>query len=179
MKDYHKHNFHKHTYCEWKSVSLDEIQGSQISFKSKSGSQYFFTDKGVFRKSNHWGRIGNCRWILKEIIQYKNQEIKIGYAHWSDFHSNNDWEKLFFIQVDFQEKKVSYSHKDSTTNNKEYVLRNAKETAKRISLINDIMINELWSKHLKYDNIDAIRLEIINQLIFTEKSFLEIKRDFL
>lgn len=32
--------------------------------KSKSGSEYYIKEEFLYRKSNHWGHIGNCCWNL-------------------------------------------------------------------------------------------------------------------
>ena len=75
MEQYHKNNFHSHTFCEFVAVeSLPKIF-STPNYKSKSGSSYFFTEEGVYRSSNHWGRAANCRWRLIAISNAKMQLI--------------------------------------------------------------------------------------------------------
>lgn len=38
---------------------------SSPSFVSKSGSEYWYTEDGVIRRSNHWGTgIASCDWLL-------------------------------------------------------------------------------------------------------------------
>ncbi len=91
---YHKYNFHKHTFCVWQEVIPDAIIESKINYKSKSGSQYIFTETGVYRISNHWGRAANCRWRLESLKDYKNQQTKIGFALWTDFYNNDENSKL-------------------------------------------------------------------------------------
>ena len=70
-KTYNKTNFHKHTFCIFKEVDFETIQNLKPNYKSKSGSSYFFTDQGVYRLSNHWGRAANCKWRLE--ISSKSQ----------------------------------------------------------------------------------------------------------
>ena len=74
MKIYHSKNFHKHTFCLWTEVSQTDFDLQKPQFISKSGSEYYFTEKGVYRISNHWGRAANCRWRLITDSEYKNQK---------------------------------------------------------------------------------------------------------
>ena len=62
-------NFFKHTYCQFEYKELSVLQEENIHFKSKSGSSYVYTEKGVYRYSNHWGRVANCRWKLNSIAK--------------------------------------------------------------------------------------------------------------
>ena len=64
QKKYNKNNFHKHTFCEFTEVDATTISNIEWHYKSKSGSGYCFTEQGVYRISNHWGRAANCRWRL-------------------------------------------------------------------------------------------------------------------
>ena len=98
MKTYNSTNFFKHTFCEFQQVD-DFTFLEKTNYKSKSESSYFYTDEGVYRKSNHWGRVANCRWKLISNENYKNQQIVIGFAKWIDFYPINSSEKIFFIDV--------------------------------------------------------------------------------
>ena len=76
MKTYNQTNFFKHTFCEFKEITNFKIP-ENINFSSKSDSTYFYTNEGVYRKSNHWGRVANCRWKLISTANYKNQEVVV------------------------------------------------------------------------------------------------------
>ena len=178
-KTYSKHNFHKHTFCIWKEVLLDEISNLKISYKSQSGSQYIFTQSGLFRISNHWGRVSNCHWRLVPLNNFKNQKTIVGYANWVDFYSNDDTSKLFYIKIDDETKKINFFHKQSSDKENPIVFRNAKDTAKTIRTIKEVMKEDDWSKYLNYDDFEKLRNEVISELISTEKSFLEIKKQYL
>ena len=60
---------------------------------------YFYTEEGVYRKSNHWGRVANCRWkmIANEDLQEPSKPgLALPSGH--DFypiHSNR--KRYFFI----------------------------------------------------------------------------------
>ena len=179
MKTYNKLNFHKYTFCLWREVSFTEIENLPLSHKSKSGSGYVFTEVGVYRISNHWGRAANCRWRLIANENYKSQQTKVGFANWTDFYPNDEISKLFFIKVNFDTIEVNFYHKLSPDYEAKYVLRNASDTAKTIKVIKEILTETAWSKYLQFDDLDELRKEIVEQLITTEKSFLEVKKEYL
>jgi hypothetical protein len=59
------------------------------------------------------------------------------------------------------------------------MLRTSFETAKRIKQIRNLFELTSWAKYFEYDDIDVLRMNIINGLIYTEKSLEEIKREQL
>lgn len=176
--DFNKHNFFKNTFCEFQEVSLTLIENSKSSYKSKSGSIYYFTNEGVFRVSNHWGRAANCRWKLQSTEKIKSQTKKCGFAKWSGFYANNDNEKLFYIDVNHLTQEVSFQHKCNPKYTNQ-VLRNANATAKRIQTVKEVLKTESWVKYLKYDTIAILRKDIIHQLIHSDTPFVKIKQQFL
>ncbi len=178
-KIYSKHNFHKHTFCIWKEVLFKEISDLKISYKSQSGSQYIFTDKGLYRISNHWGRVANCHWRLVPLAEFKSQHNIVGYANWADFYSNDDTSKLFFIEANFETQEANFYHKLSSNNQQNLVFRNAKDTAKTIRTIKEVLTETDWAKYLKYDDFESLRKEVVNELVNSEKSFLQIKKNYL
>jgi len=175
---YNKHNFHKHTFCEFQEVSFSEIEKTKPSYTSKSGSVYYFNNEGVFRVSNHWGRAANCRWRLLSNEKIKSQTEKCGFAKWTDFYPNSENEKLFYIEVNWTTLEINFQHKNNPNYNN-FVLRNANATAKRIQTIKDVLQTENWAKYLEYDAISILRKEIANQLIHSETPFMKIKQQYL
>ena len=178
MKIYHSKNFNKHTFCLWKEVSQTDFELQKSNFKSKSGSEYFFTEEGVYRISNHWGRAANCRWRLIPLANYKNQHTKIGFARWTDFYPNDETANLFFIQVDFEQKTIDFFHKDMPFYDGKVTLRNASETAKTIKTIKQILNEEDWAKYLEYEDLEDLRREIVEKVINSSLSLNEIKRNY-
>lgn len=176
-KKYNRFNFHKHTFCEFQEVSFKDIENQNLAYNSKSGSSYYFTEEGVFRVSNHWGRAANCRWRLISNDTKVNQYKRIGFANWADFYPNNESEKLFYIEVDWKTKSVTFQHKCNPKFNNE-ILRSAPETAKRIKQIKEILNDDNWTKYLEVDNLEVARKEICNQLIITNKTLNEIKQHY-
>ncbi|MCI2230078.1 hypothetical protein MC378_12940 [Polaribacter sp. MSW13] len=173
MKIYNKTNFFKHTFCEFTQIENFKFP-EDTNYKSKSESMYFYTDEGVYRKSNHWGRVANCRWKLIANEDYKNQKTVIGYAKWCDFYPINSKEKIFFIDVNFEEKtaKISPNKKE----NKNYLFTFS-EAQKKIKHINQLLTEDKWANY--YDKkIAILRKEIISSFINSNKTLIEIKRNF-
>lgn len=175
-KRYTKFNFHSHTFCIWTEVLFETKQDTKINFKSKSGSQYLFTEEGVYRISNHWGRVANCRWRLEPLINYKSQQTKVGYAKWTQFFLNDETSKLFFVKVDFERKEINFYHKESSNYDGKAVLRNVNETAKTIKIIKQVLNETAWSNYLEFQDLTELRKVIVEKLTHSERSFLEIKK---
>jgi hypothetical protein len=157
-------------------VSLADFEVQHPQFKSKSGSEYYFTDEGVYRTSNHWGRAANCRWRLVSQGNYKSQHTKVGFAKWTDFYPNDETAKLFFIQVDFEQKSVNFYHKDMPLYDGKAILRNANETAKTIKSIKQVLNEEDWARYLVYEDLEELRRDVVKQLVNLDVGFATIKK---
>lgn len=179
MKKYNSYNFHKHTFCLWTEISQTDFELQKSQFKSKSGSEYFFTEEGVYRISNHWGRVANCRWRLLPLTDYKSQYTKIGFAQWAGFYPNNETANLFFIQVDFEQKTVDFFHKEMPFYDGKAALRNASETAKTIKRIKQVLNEEDWAKYLEYEDLEVLRKEIVMKIVWDGISFREARIAFI
>ena len=188
IKSYNKTNFHKYTFCVFQEVAFDEVKELKVNFKSKSGSSYYFVENGVYRLSNHWGRAANCKWRLN--VNVKNVTLsavevpnysrtKVGFAKWTDFYPDNDYEKLYFLQADYVNKTVEYHHKLSSNYTLDKVLRTASETTKLIKQIRTLFEETAWAKYLNSEDIEEMRKQIIEALIHTNQSFQEIRRRFI
>ena len=130
----------------------------------------------MYRISNHWGRVANCHWRLVPLAEFKSQHNIVAFANWTDFYSNDDTSKLFFIKVDFDTQEVNFYHKQSAENQESICLRNAKETAKTIRTIKQVLTETDWAKHLIFNDLEILRKEVVIELVTTNKSFLEIKK---
>lgn len=186
VKSFNKTNFHKHTFCIFTEVGFDAIKDLKPNYYSNSGSRYYFTIAGVFRVSNHWGRAANCRWKLNSVLKKttidENKKLvryKIGFAKWTDFYPNNEQENLFYIEVNFETKSIDFQHKYTANYTENLVCRNANETAKRIKICKEVLLETSWANHLNFTCIKKLRKEIINELCCTNKSFIEIKRNYI
>ncbi|MEW5677147.1 hypothetical protein ABGT15_12610 [Flavobacterium enshiense] len=177
-KTYNKFNFHKHTFCVFKEVPVIDIEHLKLNHKSNSGSTYYFTEAGVYRVSNHWGRAANCRWRLQSDSKLVNQRVKVGYANWTDFYPNNEQENLFYVEVNWETNEVTFQHKFNPNYNGKAQLRNASETAKTIRTLNEVLATDNWAKYLNFNDINELRKEIVQQLVTSNASFIEIKRNY-
>ena len=173
LKTYNKTNFFKHTFCEFTQIDGFNFP-ENTNYKSKSESMYFYTEEGVYRKSNHWGRVANCRWKINANKNYKNQQIVIGFAKWNDFYPINSTEKNFFIEVNFEEKTAKIK---PIKEKKSKYLFSFSEAQKRIKQITHLFKDDKWASYFNED-IESLRMNIISQFINTEKSLQEIKRSF-
>ena len=180
IKSFNKLNFHKHTFCIFKEVAFESISNLKMNYKSKSGSSYYFVENGVYRLSNHWSRVANCRWRLDKNSDSQitnSNRAKLGFAEWKDFYPDNDFEKLYFIEIN-EDNEVNYFHKNGS-NYSNQILRTTSETTKVIKQIRTLFEETAWAKYFKEENIEVLRKQIIEQLINSNQSFQEIRRNYL
>ena len=172
MKTYNKTNFFKHTFCEFSQIDDFDFP-EDTNYKSKSDSMYFYSDDGVYRKSNHWGRVANCRWKLVSNENYKNQNIVIGFAKWEDFYPINSSEKIFFIEVDFEKKSSKLQSKKGNSANYVYTFSEAQF---RIKQINYLFKDDKWVRYFD-KNIEDLYFEIISEFINSDKTLQQVKNE--
>lgn len=178
QKNFKPHpNSFKNTFCVFNEVLLNEIEGLKKQFESKAGSAYYYTEVGMYRVSNHWGRLANSKWRLVAMEPETPSKTKIGFAAWNEFYPDNAEEKLYYIDADFDKNLVTYQHKKNPKYDGKPVLRTSFETTKRIKQIRNLQQLTSWAKHFDYEDIDDLRKRIITELIFTEKTLEEIKRE--
>ncbi len=161
---------------------IDFFTQNKAHYKSKKGSLYFYTDKGVYRKSNHWGRVANCRWKLiannnnnNNNNNYKNQQTVIAFAKWTGFYPLNNIEKIFYISVDFISNHIEIHHIKNQNEN-DFFLFSLTDVLKRKKQIKHLLTTTQWSKYFEKE-ISTLRKKIINKLITTDKSLQEIKTE--
>lgn len=172
---HNRFTFHKNTFAVF--IKTNEPEGfGKAHYISKHGSQYFFTNDGVYRYSNHWGRVGNCRWRL-ENIDYKQQTNYWGFCKWIHFYTNEEGLPLFFIEKTDNDH-YSYNHKNNAEN-EQAVFRTASETARVLKKITEIQQTADWAKHLEYNDYEALKDFFIQQLIHSTKSFIKIKQEYI
>ncbi len=179
MKTYDSSNFHKHTFCLWKEVTQADFEQIGNSFTSKSGSAYFFTDSGVYRISNHWGRVANCRWRLMPLASYSSQQLTIAYAEWNDFFPNDETAKLYFVAVDWNQKKADFFHKNVSFYDGKALLRTAVEASGSLKIIKRILQETDWAKHVTFEDLEALRHWFVSQLLTSSQTFVALKRKYV
>tara|TARA_R100000789_G_C2961597_1_gene138101 strand:+ start:168 stop:710 length:543 start_codon:yes stop_codon:yes gene_type:complete len=172
LKKYNSKNFFKHTFCEFQQVDDFEIP-TENNYKSKAESEYFYTKKGVYRKSNHWGRVANCRWRLTTKKAYKNQETVIGFAKWSEFYPINSVEKIFRIAVDFENKKVQISPIRNKSAEKKYTFS---EAQKKVKQIEHLFKSDKWAAYFNAE-IEYLRKKLITAFVNSNKELRILKNE--
>ena len=172
-------NSFKNTFCIFDEVPIDAVNGLKIQYDSQSGSKYYYTKTGMYRLSNHWGRLANSKWRLQPLEAETISKIKLGYAAWENFYPDNNVEELYYLEANSQKKTVSYQHKNTPTYDKKAVLRTSFETTKRIKQVRNLFNLASWAKYFEYDDIDHLRQKIISELIYTNKTLEEIKKKFM
>jgi len=169
-------NSFKNTFCVFQEVLSDKINDLKVQYDSKSGSQYFYTKEGMFRLSNHWGRLANSKWRLEPLYPESESKLKIGFASWDSFYPDNSEEELYYIEANFIQKTVNYQHKNNPNYDTKAILRTSFETTKKIKQIRNLFQLTSWAKYFEYEDIEDLRKLIIEQLIYSNKTLEEIKR---
>jgi hypothetical protein len=167
----------KNTFCIFIEMDAKIVEHLIPNHKSESGSQYFYTDKGMYRLSNHWGRLANSKWRLIAFEKESISKTKLGFAKWEDFYPDNDFENLYYLEANFEKQTVTYQHKNNPDFDKKPVLRNSLETAKKIKQARNILTLTNWAKHFNNNDINELRENIVNELIFSNKTLEDIKRN--
>ena len=82
---YSSDNFYMGTEASWEDAEEPEREADYVS---DSGSAYWYTEGGVFRKSNHWGyEVASCDWFLgdDESSWEDSHGIRCGFCPWDGF----------------------------------------------------------------------------------------------
>lgn len=172
-KTYHRTNFFKHTYCEFEYQSEAILNEQDIHFTSKSGSSYVYTEKGVYRYSNHWGRVANCRWKLNGVGVYENQKYYVGYANWDDFYSLTSNEKAFYLSVDIAEEVISIGKCTKETDEEVHLLNLAAVFRKQKEIV-AVLNNTKWMQYYDED-VEELQKKVIHELVNSDKTLQQIK----
>jgi len=166
----------KNTFCVFQEIEPTSILISNFDYTSQSGSSYFYTETGMYRYSNHWGRLANSKWRLVPLESQTTLKFKLGFAKWEHFYPDNALDELYFIQPDYLNNSVNYQHKNNPDYDNKAILRTSFETTKRIKQARNILTLTSWAKYFDYEDIDDLRKIIVEQLIYTNKTLEEIKR---
>lgn len=158
-------------------MPINEIEGLLVQYASKSGSSYYYTKVGMYRLSNHWGRLANSKWRLEPLEPESKSKFKLGFAPWTSFYPDNALDELYYIEMNYVKNTVNYQHRNNPDYDKKAILRTSFETAKKIKQIRNLLNLTSWAKYFEYDDLNLLRKEIIDELIFTNKTLEEIKRE--
>ena len=75
------------------------------------------------------------------------------------------------------ERDVNIKHKNAPEFDHKAILRTSFETAKKLKQIRNLMNLTSWAKYFDYEDINELRKKIILELVYTEKTLEEIKRE--
>lgn len=88
-----KNNFFENSIGFWESKSsAPRREADYVSYNRRTGkvsSRYWYTEDGVYRKSNHWGSdVASCSWYIKG-RRYSNEGVSVGktevaFISWKD-----------------------------------------------------------------------------------------------
>ena len=170
-------NSFKNTFCIFQEVFPDKVQNLKIQYDSKSGSKYYYTEEGMYRLSNHWGRLANCKWRLEPMEPESDSKFKLGFAAWNEFYPDNAEEELYYLEANYSKKTVNYQHINNPNYDKKAIVRTSFETTKKIKQIRNLFSLTSWAKYYEYEDLEDLRKIIIEQLIYTNKTLDEIKRE--
>ena len=106
-----------------------------------------------------------------------DSKIKVGFAPWTNFYGDNALDELYYLEVNYLKKTINYQHKKNPNYDNKAILRTSFETTKRIKQVRNLFTLTSWAKYFDYDDLDILRKNIIDGLIFTNKSLEEIKRE--
>lgn len=167
----------KNTFCIFYEREVSEIAGMQPDFESDSGSTYFYTEYGMYRLSNHWGRLANSKWRLLLKNDTNGSKVKLGFANWVDFYPDTKTDLLYYLDFDVVQREISYQHKNNPNYDGKAVLRTSDATMKRIKTARNILNLSNWAKYFENWEVEVLRLMVINQLIHTNKTIEQIKKE--
>ncbi len=168
---YNRHNFHKNTFCVFREVPVAEIANQTPGYKSKSGSSYYFSPDGVYRLSDHWGRAARCKWRLEPMPQPARGK-RLGFAHWSSFHRDNETEKLYYIE--WSGSGVTFRHLDEKDYNGQLV-RTASQTMRRIRQVRDLLADDSWMRYYPMHDAAALQQSVVGAMIASDEPLARIK----
>lgn len=173
-----KANTFRNTFCVFDEVDTNIILNQTPNFESASKSKYFYTEAGMYRFSNHWGKLANCKWRLVPNSNLYSGKFKLGYASWETFYQDNSADYNYYLEVNFDTQSVIYQHKNNTDYDINLPLFSYKEVSKRINQIKNLFENTNWAKHFQFSDIHSLRKLIITQLIETKLPLDQVKRNF-
>ena len=177
LKKFNRFNFYRFTYCEFVETDIEIIKNWTADFESPCNSTYYYTNEGVYRLADHWGRVANCRWKLRMKKGGKNQKFHLGFANWGCFLPINDHDRLYYIAVDVDSGKVNFSHYGAEREDDLYLFT-AADARKRVRQIRNLYETDKWARYYNMD-LDILRKQLVRELISSDKSLALIKRSLV
>ena len=188
--------FFKNTYADWEMVKKHPDR--EPDYKSSSGSEYWYEKEGVYRRSNHWGNVASCWWLLNgNQYQSMKHEKDLTYAQSKKAHQKEDeiYKNLRYSNIGFKNNDIWYDGGSFV----EYALTGyakwediskkddipVDEIAKR-ELLQNVLITENYNKRydtpyqendLK-DDFENTKFDLVNYGTLEKQSPEEFKKFF-
>ena len=147
----------KTPFVFFKKCFLVKLKELPVQYDSKSGSKYFYTEEGMYRLSNHWGRLANSKWRLEPMEPETDSKLKLGFAAWNEFYPDNAEEEIYYLEANYIKKTVNYQHKNNPNYDNKAILRTSFETTKKIKQIRNLFNLTSWAKYFEYDDLEELR----------------------
>lgn len=87
-------NFFQATLANF--TKIEDAPNRLPDFKSPSGSEYWYEGSNVIRRSNHWGAVATCSWLINGGLGLPNQTY-VGICDLADFIAKpegNDFKQI-------------------------------------------------------------------------------------
>jgi len=95
--DITQHNYHIASAGTFVPVDSRPERRPDYSSKNRKGrvhNSYFYTSEGLYRVSDHWGRVAQCEWKLQGVVEEVDECTVgdgnlIGFISWKDLEVKN------------------------------------------------------------------------------------------
>lgn len=117
-----------YTKALWKLIAISKYEldaqvlpGYEPDFASGSNSQYYYTDRGVYRLSNHYNHwVASCDWTLsdsREWLLFSGGNDHSETPHWRSYLAFAKWED--FKSIPYDKRNLFYYFRDRMDNRKQ------------------------------------------------------------
>jgi hypothetical protein len=76
-------------YCSTYTVLQRGWENTYLVQEVVESSRYWYTKKGVYRLSSHWGQCASCSWLLNN-EEISEEENFMGFCSWNNFQKNQE-----------------------------------------------------------------------------------------
>jgi hypothetical protein len=95
MNGIHKPWWTQGTAANWQPC---KAPAASVEYTSESGSQYVTTLSGVYRRSDHWGQVSTCRWLLADNAGFEDTWAFCPWKGFVRFHSIHCGQGAYVLQ---------------------------------------------------------------------------------
>lgn len=66
-------------------IDAEPVGEPILTDSDEVSSRYWYTEDGVYRRSNHWRKVAKCRWALPTYDPTEYFVVLTGFCRWNDF----------------------------------------------------------------------------------------------